>query len=147
MPSKKAWATDAAILVLERDEVGVFGEAVHDGEDDQLAAHLEQPFDEVHRDVRPYLRGHLERLQQPCWRQGRCLVALARGAVPHPIGYQGSVAWNIEFCPEPMQSLLGALMANAMRQLEGLVTEVAEVGHKDAGTVPQKARILVPWCR
>jgi hypothetical protein len=46
-----------------------------------------------------------------------------------------------------MQSLLGALMANAMRQLEGLVTEVAEVEHKDAGTVEQKARILMPWCR
>jgi hypothetical protein len=43
-----------------------------------------------------------------------------------------------------MQGLLGALMADAMRQLEGLVMKVAEVGHKDAGAVEQEARILVP---
>jgi hypothetical protein len=42
-----------------------------------------------------------------------------------------------------MQGLLGALMADAMRQLEGLVTEVAKVRHKDAGAVEQEARILV----
>jgi hypothetical protein len=46
-----------------------------------------------------------------------------------------------------MQCLLCALMANTMSQLEGLVTEVTEVGHKDVGTVQQKARILVPWRR
>jgi hypothetical protein len=49
----------------ERNEMGVLGESVDDGEDDRLAAHLGQPFDEVHRDVRPDLGRHLEGLQQP----------------------------------------------------------------------------------
>jgi hypothetical protein len=37
----------------------VLGEAVDDSEDDGLATDLRQPFDEVHRDIRPHLGRHL----------------------------------------------------------------------------------------
>jgi hypothetical protein len=42
--------------------VRILGEAVDHREDDGLAAHLGQPLDEVHGNIRPHLRRHIKRL-------------------------------------------------------------------------------------
>ena len=52
-----------SVGMAEGDEVRVLGEAINHREDDGLPAHLGQPFDEVHGDVRPHLGGHVQRLQ------------------------------------------------------------------------------------
>ena len=43
----------SSVGVADRNEVGVFGEAVDDGEDDRFPANVREALDEVHGDVRP----------------------------------------------------------------------------------------------
>jgi hypothetical protein len=50
------------VRMAERNEVCILGEAVDHHEDDELAAHLGQPLDEVHGNIRPYLRRHIKGL-------------------------------------------------------------------------------------
>lgn len=49
--------------MAKRDEVGVLGEAINHGDDDELPSHLWRPIDEVEQDVSPNLEWHLEVLQ------------------------------------------------------------------------------------
>ena len=49
--------------MTERDEVSILGEAVDHRENDRLAAHLGEALDEVHGDIRPDLRRHLQGLK------------------------------------------------------------------------------------
>jgi len=51
-----------SVGVAGRNKVGVLGEAVDHCQHDRLAAHLRQPLDEIHRDVRPDLGWHVEGL-------------------------------------------------------------------------------------
>lgn len=107
--------------VTERNEVGVLGEAVNNGEDDGFVADLGQPLDEVHADVRPHLRRNFQWLQQPCRLPGLRLVALTGGTGPHPILNQGTVIGDVEVGTEAVQRLLNTLVAGAVSQLKGLV--------------------------
>ena len=52
-----------SIRMPQRDEVGILGEAVDHSENGGLAAHLGKALDEVHGDIRPNLRQHLQRLK------------------------------------------------------------------------------------
>ena len=107
--------------VAERDEVRVLGEAVNHREDDGLAAHFGEALDEVHGDVRPHLRRHLERLQHPSRTEGLRLVALARLARAHPIPDQCTIAGDVEVGAEAMEGLLDPLVARRVRHQERLV--------------------------
>ena len=44
-----------------------------------------------------------------------------------------------------MERLLNAFMASPMNELDGLVTQVANVGNEDAVTVQQESGVLAPW--
>jgi hypothetical protein len=107
--------------VAQRDEVGVLREAVDDGEDDRLLVDLGQSLDEIHRDVRPHLRWHLERLQQPRRLQRLGLVALASGTRPNPVPNQRLIMWDVEIGAQAMEGLLDALVAGRVRQVNNLV--------------------------
>jgi hypothetical protein len=50
------------VRMAERNEVRILGEAVDHHEDEGLAAHLGQPLDEVHGNIRPHLRRHIKGL-------------------------------------------------------------------------------------
>jgi hypothetical protein len=50
------------IRMAERDRVCILGEAFDHCEDDGLAAHLGEALNEVHGDISPHLRGHVEGL-------------------------------------------------------------------------------------
>ena len=51
--------------MAERDEVHILGEVVDHRMDDGLAAHLGEALDEVHGNIRPDLRWHLQGLEKP----------------------------------------------------------------------------------
>jgi hypothetical protein len=102
--------------VAKGDEVGVLGEAVHHREDDGLARHLGQPFDEVNGDVGPHLGRHLKGLQETTRLLCQCLVPLARGTSVHPIMYEGAITGNVEVYAQSVEGLLDALVSGGVCQ-------------------------------
>ena len=88
--------------MTQGDEVGLLGEAINHREDDRLLVDLREALDEIHRDVRPYLCGDLEGLQQPCRSLSRCLVALARWASADVVLHQLLVVGNVEVGAETL---------------------------------------------
>jgi hypothetical protein len=51
------------VWMTERDEMSVLGETVHNRQNNALAMHTGKTFDEIHRDVRPYLGGNFQWLE------------------------------------------------------------------------------------
>ena len=52
----------SSVGMAERDEVSILGEAIDHHENDRFAAHLGEALDEVHGDICPDLRRHLQGL-------------------------------------------------------------------------------------
>ena len=71
---------DGGVGMSKRDEVGVLGEAIDDGEDDRLTADPRKALDEIHSDVGPHRVRNVERLEEPRRVQVLCLIALANSA-------------------------------------------------------------------
>jgi len=121
------------VVMTERDEVCILGEAIHHCKNDGLASNLRQPFNEIHQYVGPDLGRHIEGLQQPRRTRRRRLVALAGSARAHPILHKEPVPGNVKVGAQSTQCLLNALMASRVRQEKHLVAQVPMVRHEDAG--------------
>lgn len=63
--------------MTQRDEMRMFGEAIHHGQDNALAMDAQQSFNEIYCNVRPNLGWNWERLEQARRVEGVHLVALA----------------------------------------------------------------------
>ena len=130
--------------MAERDEVGVLGEAVDQREDDRLAAHLGKALDEVHGDIDPDMRRHLQGLKQLGRPQGLRLVALADLTRPNLVTDQGSIARDVEVGAETMEGFLHTLMARRVGQKQYLVTEIVVHRHKDPTPMKEQPINEVP---
>jgi hypothetical protein len=135
----------SSVRMAEHDEVGILGEAVDRREDDRLFAHLGKALDEVHGDMGPHLRGHLQGLQHTCRPQRLRLVTLARLTRPHPVSDQGLITRDVEVGAETMEGLLHTLMARRVRHQQHLVTEVVVVRHEDMAPMQEQAIRQAPW--
>jgi hypothetical protein len=73
--------------VHQGDEMRVFGEAIHHGEDDGFPVHARQPLHEIHGNVRPHRRWQRQRLEQTGRLQLLGLIPLADGARPDKVAH------------------------------------------------------------
>lgn len=103
--------------MAQRDEVGVFGQPTHLGEDDAPAVDAWQTLDEVKGDVGPYLRRYLQGLQEARRLQRLHLVPLAHGARSYKVAHQGTIMLDEELRAEPVERFLDSFMAGGVGEL------------------------------
>ena len=96
------------------------GETIHHREDDRLATHLGKTLDEVHGDVALYGRRNLEGLKQSRGMQMFCLVPLTDKSPPDVVADELGHLRAVEVGTQALESLLDAIMANAMGMVEQL---------------------------
>ena len=126
---------DGGVGMSKRDEVGVLGEAIDDGEDDGLAADPRKALDEIHSDVSPHRVRNVERLEEPRRVQVLRLVVLTSSAALDELPYLARRVWVVERRPQANESLLCALMAGAMRLVKERRPQGRLVWNEDAAAV------------
>jgi len=125
--------------------MGVFREAVDDGEDDAFTMHLGETFHEVHRYVGPNLCRNVQWLKKDCGVQRLRFVALARGTSSDVVADEGTVTVDDEVRTQPVQCLLDAHMRSRVRQLEHR-SQCRSCGRNEDASASQDQAVLdAPW--
>lgn len=115
------------------------GEAINHRQYNTFAIQPWQPIDEIHSNVRPYLRRHVQGLHEARRVQVLSLILLACGARRDELPDQAAIVLDEEFLPESVEGFLAALVPHLMGELQHRRQERRLLRHEDLAAAEDEA--------